>query len=419
MYGSLEKLDLAVAFPGTDLAYLVQGDHRDPGAISAEAPLSVIFAIVRCLAARAAAAESGRPFRVIYQLDGEAPAFLQFVVAAAGGTIAREIDASLATAPDRAPQAAQLETLMADACAHLAADVWKRERLEPTLGDLVAFERRYHYRSDRHADEIDYYTRLVTLGALAASVLTPHLAEARWRPASGVVPFVLSGRRAGIDAFHIDVFGKAERFLEHGNSEAPSGIVGALLGASVGVDEAFPDLEPAELEARALAGAADDLQARATAEALARAAADALRAWGLPIGNAVRWVTRPIRETDLRPIGTPVLTRVRAGHRGFDGEREIVDSMTPYREALARAIARHHGFDGSREDWFSSVDFRSACVLRLRVPDDDGPFAGRRVAELPDPFTPLLAVWRTGYVVDAMDESGTTLLIVASSSPAS
>ncbi len=103
------------------------------------------------------------------------------------------------------------------------------------------------------------------------------------------------------------------------------------------------------------------------------------------------------------------------GHRGFDGERQIVESTTPFWKALERAIERHDRFDGRREDWFSSVDFRSACALRLRVPDDDGPFSGRLIADLPDPFTPLLAVWGTGYVVEAMDEMGTTLLQVTPS----
>jgi hypothetical protein len=178
------------------------------------------------------------------------------------------------------------------------------------------------------------------------------------------VPFVLSGRRGDRDYLHIDVFGRARRFVDHGRSEAPC----------------------------------------------ARAAADALRAWGVAVGDAVEWIAQPTRDTDLPPIGKAVLARLEAAHRGFDGDHELDAALTPYRDALDRALARHGGFDGSRLDVDHAALVRSLHVLRLRLPDDGGAFAGRLVAELPDPFGPLLDVWTHGYVVFALADRGATLL---------
>jgi hypothetical protein len=90
MYASLESLDLGFVPPGGGALFL-QGDHRDPQTIAGEAPLSVVFAITRCLLAYDAALESGRtPFQIAYAMDYEAPSFLSHVVDAAGGIVTKE-----------------------------------------------------------------------------------------------------------------------------------------------------------------------------------------------------------------------------------------------------------------------------------------------------------------------------------------
>ena len=110
---------------------------------------------------------------------------------------------------------------------------------------------------------------------------------------------------------------------------------------------------------------------------------------------------------------TSVLALLARAHRGFDGVTEIVDEMTPLADAIERALGPHGFLDGKREDWMAATDLRSAVALGLRVPDDAPRFAGVRWSDTPDPFTPLFGVWATGYLVGAMDETGTTLLVLA------
>ena len=103
MYASLDKVDLSFAFEsgaGELHYFFAQTDHRAGLQIAEDGAFSAVFALVRCLAARACALQTGRqPFRVIYQLAGEAPAVLQYVVAAAGATLViAEIDPERAAA---------------------------------------------------------------------------------------------------------------------------------------------------------------------------------------------------------------------------------------------------------------------------------------------------------------------------------
>ncbi len=155
-----------------------------------------------------------------------------------------------------------------------------------------------------------------------------------------------------------------------------------------------------------------DPAARALAEQLAQKAAEALRAWGEPIGHGLRWVTRPARSVDLHEVGARVHAVVEKAHAGVDGH-EAVRPLQPLVEALERACARHGGIGGMRYDWETAWDFRSAAALGLRVPPDASRFAGARFADVPDPFSPLLSAWATGFLVDSMDETGTTLVCVA------
>ena len=83
-------------------------------------------------------------------------------------------------------------------------------------------------------------------------------------------------------------------------------------------------------------------------------------------------------------------------------------------DAIDRAAKKRGGFGGRRDDLSRAADFRSAGILGFRVPAGAGVFAGRRYAELPDPFSPLFEVVRCGFVVLSMDERGITLLEAAS-----
>ena len=427
MYSSLDKVDLCFAFEsgaGEPHYFFAQTDHRGGLQIAEDGAFSAVFALVRCLAARACALQTGRqPFRVLYQLAGEVPAVLQYVVAAAGATLVRDLDREVVmAAPLLQPRMSELAATLADACKQIAAQVWQRERLEPTLEGLEAYlHRRWPWDRD---NENSYFRALIEVAAVTTSVLTPKLQAPLFCPAEGLVPFVLSGSCNGKDFSRIDVFGQAQRFVDLGHTESPLALVSAVTGQSLEPQSAFAAyeqlaeerLEPESLEARALQGSLSDPVARALAEQLAQKAAEALRAWGEPIGDGLRWISSAARDLDLHKIGKRVHAVAEQAHKGFDGHAGAQPSPVLV-QALERACQRHCGISGMRYDWEIAWDFRSVAALGQRVPASSPRFAGERFADVPDPFSLLLSVWATGFVVDSIDQTGITLVCVTSPAP--
>jgi hypothetical protein len=237
LYASLDRLDLGFELPDGRRAIFLQNDHRDPRTITEQASLSVIFAITCCLLAHQVALQSGRrPFQVVYAMESEPPSFLAYVVAAAGAVVTKGPPRELTVAP--APRMGELEKLIGDAVRQLAAETWTREEFAPSLAGLAAYEFKARYR-ERPEDPIAYYTRIVTLGALVASVLLPKLDDARWIPVPGVVPFALAGRRGDQEFPRLDVFGKAQQFVDHGLGHSPSAFVAAVTGEVVDLGDPF------------------------------------------------------------------------------------------------------------------------------------------------------------------------------------
>jgi len=427
MYSSLDKVDLCFAFEsgaGEPHYFFALTDHRGGLQIAEDGAFSAVFALVRCLAARACALQTGRqPFRVFYQLAGEVPAVLQYVVAAAGATLVRDLDREVVmAAPLLQPRMSELVATLADACKQIAAQVWQRERLEPTLEGLEAYlHRRWPWDRD---NENSYFRALIEVAAVTTSVLTSKLQAPLFCPAEGLVPFVLSGSCNGKDFSRIDVFGQAQRFVDLGHTESPLALVFAVTGQSLEPQSAFAAyeqlaeerLEPESLEARALQGSLSDPVARALAEQLAQKAAEALRAWGEPIGDGLRWISSAARDLDLHKIGKRVHAVAEQAHKGFDGHAGAQPSPVLV-QALERACQRHGGISGMRYDWEIAWDFRSVAALGQRVPASSPRFAGERFADVPDPFSLLLSVWATGFVVDSIDQTGITLVCVTSPAP--
>src|SRR5215510_3615324 len=112
MYSSLERLDIGSTNKKVGpMTYLTQTDHRDAETITGEAALSVIFAITRCLLAHEVARQDGTyPYRVVYRLAGEAPAFLRHVVAAAGASVV-SAQAAYDELPELVPRYDELPSL--------------------------------------------------------------------------------------------------------------------------------------------------------------------------------------------------------------------------------------------------------------------------------------------------------------------
>ncbi len=398
MYSSLDKLDLGVAFG--DTAYFIQTDHRDAQTISDEAAMTVVFAIVRLLRAREAAEASGRsPYRIVYQLDGEPPAFLAYVAGACGASVVPRVTRETRL-PELAVRPAEVLALFTDACARIADAAWQRADVSRTFAGLAAYE---HRMARPDPDEDFYAEAIVAFGCVAASLLAGHA----WQRGDGLLGFTIAGH---------DVFGAAQRYIEHGFSRSILPVLGeriapgdpfAAFTAQTGIA-----IDPAVLEARAVGGVPDEPANRAVAEALVRECAAHLRSWGVAIGDAIAWVAQPAMHTDMRPVGKLVVDLVSTAHRGNDGLYALYRAVQPYGEATRRAAERNVFIDGTREDWLTDAEFRSAAALELRVPASAPRFAGQKIGELPNPFAPLLAIWATGYLVQSLDEHGATLVAI-------
>jgi hypothetical protein len=227
MFTSLEKLDLGFAQPGDPTRWLVQPDHRTAIEISDDAPLAIVFAVTRCLVARSIADADPKlqPYRVLYELHGEAPAFLAYAVGAAGAVVACDVDQARATSAT-APRWPELAALLDDACRRLAGAT----RLEPTTPALAEYERGVIVPPD---DEYELYRAVVMLGALACEVLRarfPDLGWA-WHHAPGdVIPFRLGPLH--VEASNrLAVFELAKRYLvSRDPTDAPSLLLAMIVG---------------------------------------------------------------------------------------------------------------------------------------------------------------------------------------------
>ena len=155
---------------------------------------------------------------------------------------------------------------------------------------------------------------------------------------------------------------------------------------------------------------------RTEAEGLANAIAHALRTWGVDVGMSCRWAARADDFVALEPIGLSVQTLVQRAHREaeVDGHAGVVQSSEPYVRAFDEGFAhalkeRRFEVDHRREtDVFADVDYRSAVAWGLEV--GSGPHEGRRFAELPNPFAPMLALFGLGLAARRADRNGIELV---------
>ena len=228
MYSSLEKLDLGVGPKHGEYKLLIQTDHRDAIAITDDAPLSIVFAITRCLIARAAgdADPNLQPFRVVYQLSSPPPAFLAYAVGAAGAAIAADPHAPFPEpSPPRTPE---LVGLIDDACGRIAAAI----AVPRTVAGLAGYERALDVSGDEHG----YYAAIVSLGALVAAVARAKSSAAVWRHVTGdVVPFRFGPPHVA-DRLALPVFALAKRYVDArragtaDHTDQPSTLLGLMFG---------------------------------------------------------------------------------------------------------------------------------------------------------------------------------------------
>lgn len=182
----------------------------------------------------------------------------------------------------------------------------------------------------------------------------------------------------------------------------------ALSRAELALSRAEPSSHPGERTALAMALASDPAGIE-RAESCARQLASTLSAWGLDVGAAITW-----RIADEPVIG------VRAGALLDVPLRALTDAVAPTYGAegvvaraqrLERDVLAAAGSPLAADVAFvARIDFFwRACAIDARCVPAGHPNAGRRWGELESPATALLDLWRTGYVLSALDGDGMTL----------
>lgn len=280
------------------------------------------------------------------------------------------------------------------------------------------------------------------LEALAARILQPR--HARAHEARAVLEGVEDPRRAwsalrgaGLVPPHWDN-GKERRFLRDPLRERSWG------------DRDHRATPPTVAACLALAS---DPEGAAAAEALAGVVAERLALWPITLARLPRkrldralkrfaGVRLPRRTLEPRFLWRCVSPRAwevsrdsalrphEAAHLASGGARfiEIGDSFDAPRwgpACLPTSLRDRVGSDVTRlvEDQVAGARAWKAAVAEDRVVPPDSaalrsvllPFppalVGRRFAELPDPFAPLLALWATGYALESIEDR--TLVLIA------
>jgi hypothetical protein len=216
LYSSLDKADIAIEDQGKKVA--VQTDHRDSHEILAEIDLSIIFGLTRALNP----IRYGKFEQVRFTFIAETPPNkLTDALVAAGSEI--EVMAGDGT-PTILQQSASDEDAMlahaSDALSALGREVFARQGLDVSAEGLEQLQQALRgWSADDKEMEIPYWTALIELGA-ATGELIRELFGGQWvrDPQDfAIIPFMFASK----DGMLTNVFGKAAKFFEHGDSEAP------------------------------------------------------------------------------------------------------------------------------------------------------------------------------------------------------
>jgi hypothetical protein len=157
---------------------------------------------------------------------------------------------------------------------------------------------------------------------------------------------------------------------------------------------------------------ASDPEGIVRAESCARHFASTLSAWGLEVGATMTWLIadEPVigaraRADALLDVPLRALTAAIAPTYGAEGvgaraqrlERELLDAASDSPIVADVALVARVDF------------FWRACAIDGRCVPAGYPNAGRKFDELESPAAALLDLWRTGYVLTAIDSTGMTL----------
>lgn len=171
---------------------------------------------------------------------------------------------------------------------------------------------------------------------------------------------------------------------------------------------------PADRRERAVLAQAlaSDPEGVERAESCARHFASTLSAWGFEVGATMTWLIadEPVmgaraRADALLDVPLRALTDAIAPTYGAEGlvaraqrlERELLDAASDSPLAADVALVARIDF------------FWRACAIDGRCVPAGYPNAGRSFDELESPAAALLDLWRTGYVLSALDGAGMAL----------
>ena len=202
-----------------------------------------------------------------------------------------------------------------------------------------------------------------------------------------------------------------ERALELWNEMAPRRWAGRLRSPFTGDPTA--DLEAAVM-------LASDPEGVERAESCGLRLAAALSTWGFEVRAAVRWrvASDPVIETRAEQLLAGPLSALTAALTSTYGAEALVARAHRIERAVLDAAAGS-ALLSSREALVTDlalvarVDFLwSACSVEARRVPADHLNAGRAFGELENPAAALLDLWKTGYLLAALEGDGVALASV-------
>lgn len=295
MFASLESIDAVVVDQATGHKCCVQTDHRTAEEMRQEEEISILFALTRVLGARSLKSTQ-EEVDVVYVCAETPPDFLRHAVASAGGRIG--IHEGPALPYDGVLSAP--ESLADGAFRRLVQRVLTTHSLPLDESSLEALQRAYAQAPDQEEDEPGYWTRVVTLAAVAGELL-----RARWggqwvhHVGLAALPFAFSHQIAGSTRTLVsNLVGKAQRFLTEGQHES----LAALLHSAEDHANPSPSARPTMLMLKAMDWAgSEEMRCQPLVELQAPKARVPWLVYGEDLPHAFRYFTK--EETRDQEIG--------------------------------------------------------------------------------------------------------------------
>ncbi|MEM7477353.1 MAG: hypothetical protein AAF483_20400 [Planctomycetota bacterium] len=250
MYSTLDSIDIVITNEAGEKIG-VQTDHRSAEEIESEFALSVIFALTRVLGVRRSDMDL---HNIRFHHQAEPSSEFLYVLLATGAEVqSDESSTPQSNAEDRDAWQAAAESAFQD----LGQQVFERYEVAPTLDGLQAVESHIldalQNAGGKEENEIGYWTAIAELGA-ATGLVAQQAFGGRWQfdpEFHSTIPFMFFSNVSDNEV-NLNAFGKSERFIEQGLSQAPSQLLVQLndMAASFDQGQVMFGLKPADWSLR-------------------------------------------------------------------------------------------------------------------------------------------------------------------------